>query len=470
MSAGSTGDGDAGTGTGTSDGTDGTDGAPAAPTSGQPATQANGAAGGGAKTKKKPRARRTRGIIAWVLVVLASLLIPISVIAVWAIKTVTNTDQYVATMAPLARNPVIVDHLAQKATDELFSTHIVQNKVTSVLPKAAKPIVPPIMAQLKTYVNQVALKVFQSPKFGELWDTLNRHSHQAVINTLTGKQTPFQQKVNKAGAVVVNVAPAVTNLIDQLDARGVTVFDPLKAIVAKSDNVAVTVVSKQQVQQYSGIFNLIVKLRWVIPIVSLVLALIGILIGVDHRKVVLRMAVGVSLMTVLLLAALSLGRNRFLNVAGVHNLNTQVAAAIWDTLLRFLKGDLRWTLFAAVLAAVIMWLIGPARYAVWVRVHCATAGRWVWGQAKGLSSGAGSAIAGSARVRGVASWIEEHIKGLRILGAVVAACFIVFGGNLTGWSLLVIVIVLAVYLGLLQLVAIWARRITEPAAVSPRGT
>ena len=79
---------------------------------------------------KKPRARRTRMIVAWVLVVLASLLIPISVISVWAIRTVTNTDQYVATMAPLARNPVIVDHLAQKATDELFSTHVVQNKVT----------------------------------------------------------------------------------------------------------------------------------------------------------------------------------------------------------------------------------------------------------------------------------------------------------------------------------------------------
>ena len=55
--------------------------------------------------KKKPRARRTRGIIAWVLIVLASLLIPVSVISVWAIRTVTNTDQYVATMAPLARNP-----------------------------------------------------------------------------------------------------------------------------------------------------------------------------------------------------------------------------------------------------------------------------------------------------------------------------------------------------------------------------
>ena len=92
-------------------------------------------------------------------------------ISVWAIRTVTNTDQYVATMAPLARNPVIVDHLATKATDELFSTHIVQDKVTAALPAKAKPIVTPIVSEVHSYVYGLALKVFQSPKFGQLWDT-----------------------------------------------------------------------------------------------------------------------------------------------------------------------------------------------------------------------------------------------------------------------------------------------------------
>ena len=131
------------------------------------------AAGEGATpspTTKKPRARRTRTVISWILIVLASLLIPISVMSAWAIRTVTNTDQYVATMAPLARNQVIVDHLADRATDALFSTKIVQNKVEEVLPKKAKPIVTPIVAEVKTYVHGLALKIFESPKFGQLWD------------------------------------------------------------------------------------------------------------------------------------------------------------------------------------------------------------------------------------------------------------------------------------------------------------
>ena len=417
--------------------------------------------------KKAPRARRTRGITAWVLVVLASLLIPVSVISVWAIRTVTDTDQYVATMAPLARNQVIVDHLAQKATDELFSTHIVQNKVTAALPPKAKPIVVPIVSEVHNYVYGLALKVFESPKFGQLWDFLNRHTHDAVVDVLTGKQSKLTQKLEKGGGIVVNVTPALNNLINEANAKGVTLFNPLKAVLAKGNSLGVTVVSKSQVSQFTALFNVIVTLKWAIPVIALVLAALGIIIAVDHRKTLLRVAIGVALVTMLLLAGLSLGRVTFINQAG-HTFNRQVAASVWDTVLRFLKTDLRWMLLFSVLVALGSWLAGPARYAVWIRSTCAQGGRWVAAQAHELTSGAGQAAAGSGRTRRTGGWILEHLNGLRILGVVVAALFLVFGGNLTGWSLLIIVIVLAVYLGLLQLVAAWARRISN--SVSSSGT
>ena len=287
--------------------------------------------------RSRPRAARTRRITAWVLVVLASLLIPISVISVWAIRTVTNTDQYVATLAPLARNPIIVDHLAQKATDELFSTHIVQDKVTAALPAKAKPVITPIVAEVHTYVYGLALKVFESPKFGQLWDTLNRHTHDAVIDVLTGQQTPLTQRLEKGGGIVVNVTPALNNLIDQANAKGVTLFNPLKPILTKGDSLGVTMVSKSQVSKFTGLFNAIVTLKWVIPVVALVLGILGIVIAVEHRKTLLRMAIGVALFTLLLLAGLSLGRITFVNQAG-HTFNRQVAGTVWDTMLRFLVG------------------------------------------------------------------------------------------------------------------------------------
>jgi hypothetical protein len=417
---------------------------------------------GKTKKDKTHRGHLPRRISAWVLVVLAAILIPVSVLSVWAIRTVTNTDQYVETMAPLARNPVIVNGLATRATDALFSTHIVQNKVTDALPKSAKPLVAPIVTEVHTYVHGLALKVFSSPKFGKLWDTLNRHSHEAVINILTGKQTPLQKKLAKGGQIAINLSPTLNTLISDLDAHGVTLFNPIKAV--STQGVSFTVVSKQQVSKFSGLFNLVVKFKWIIPVVALVLAILAVALAMERRKTLLRLAVGVALMSLLVLAGLSAGRGIFIGQAAGGGFNSQGAAAVWDTVLRFLKSDLRWTLLISVLVAFGAWLAGPARYAVWIRKTCASGGRWVAAQARALSSGTGRAAGESGRVRRTGGWIVEHLNGLRIVGVVVAGLILVFGGNITGWSLLVIVIVLAVYLGLLQLIAAWARKVAGAGA------
>jgi hypothetical protein len=115
----------------------------------------------------------------------------------------------------------------------------------------------------------------------------------------------------------------------------------------------------------------------------------------------------------------------------------------------------------SVLVALGGWLAGPARYAVWIRKTCVSGWRWVAAQYRAVTSGAGRAAAESSRVRRTAGWIVEHLSGLRIVGVVVAALILLFSGNLTGWTLLVIVLVLAVYLGLLQLVDVWAGRVAD---------
>ena len=168
-----------------------------------------------------------------------------------------------------------------------------------------------------------------------------------------------------------------------------TLFNPLKPILAKGDSLGVTVVSKSQVSQFTALFNLIVTLKWVIPVVALVLGILAIVIAVDHRKTLVRVAVGVALVTLFLLAGLSLGRITFINKAG-HSFNRDVAAAVWDTMLRFLKTDLRWALLVSVLVALGAWLAGPSRFAVWIRSTCAKGGRWVATQAHELTAERGA--------------------------------------------------------------------------------
>ena len=422
--------------------------------------------GGGAGPKAGPRAPRTRRIIAWVLVVLASLLIPIAVISAWAITTVTNTDQYVATMAPLARNQVIIDHLATKATDELFATQFVQNKVTDALPPKAKPIVQPIVNQLKGYVHGVALKVFESEQFGRLFDALNRRTHDTVVDILTGKQTTLTKALGQNGQVVVNLTPSLNQLIDKLNSRGVTLFNPLKPILSQSNGLGLTIVSKSQVSKFSALFNTLVTLGWAVPVIAVALGVLAVAVAVERRKTLLRLAAGIGLFTLVLLGVLSWGRTTFLNQAATHKFDVGVAAAVWDTLLRFLKDDLRWMLLATVLVAFGAWVAGPARYAVWIRTKAVAAGRWLWDQARALTSAAGRGLDGSSGAKKTGAWIAEHVKGLRILGVVIGGLVLLLSGNVSGWGLVILVIVLAAYLGLLQVVVYWARRVTASGATA----
>ena len=425
------------------------------------------AVAGGDAPKKRPRARRTRGVIAWILVVLASLLIPISVISAWAITTVTNTDQYVATMAPLARNDIITEHLATKATDALFSTHVVQNKVTNALPSKAKPIVQPIVTQVKSYVHGVALKVFQSEQFGKLFDALNRRTHQTVVDVLTGKQTKLTKALNNS-QVALNLTPQLNQIINKLNDRGVRLFKP---IPTKNSQLGFVVVSKSQISKFSGFFNVLVTLGWAVPVVAVVLGVLSVVVAAERRKTLLRVALGVALFTMVLLGVLAWGRTTFLNGAASHHLDTAVAAAVWDTLLRFLKQDMRWMLLAAVLVALGAWVAGPARYAVWIRTKTAAGGRWLLAQGRAVTSAAGRGVHGSPGARKAGAWVTEHIKGLRILGVVIGALVLLLGGDVSGWDLVILVIVLAVYLGLLQAVVYWARRVTgERGSAEPVGT
>jgi hypothetical protein len=367
-------------------------------------------------------------------------------------------------MAPLARNDVIVQHLATKATDALFSTHTVQNKIESVLPEKAKPIIPPITNQVKSYVHDLALKVFESPHFGSLWDRLNRRSHSTIVDILTGKPNKLEEFQNNK-QVVLNLTPTLNELIDKADARGVTVFNPLKPILAEGkEKLGLTLVSQDQISKFSGLFNLIVKLRWVTPIAALVIGILSIVIAVKRRKTLLRLTIGIALFTLVLLGVLSFGRSVFIEQAVIHHLDSGVSGAVWDTLLRFLKTSLRWMLLASVLVAFGAWVFGPARYAVSIRNGTAKGGRWLGAQARALTGSAGAAAAESDRVRRSGGWILDHLNWLRILGVVVAALILLFAGNLTGWGLLIIIIVLAVYLLLLQLVAAWAKRIAAPTA------
>src|SRR5512133_2399992 len=147
-----------------------------------------------------PGARqRWRTVVAVLLIVLACVLAPLSVVAVWTRNQVTNTDRYVATVAPLAHDPAIQNAIADQITTQVFTYIDVQGLINqSVDALSQRGLTPALANQLQAFAVPIANgvqsftrsqvgKVVQSDAFADAWVQANRVAHQQLVAALTGE-------------------------------------------------------------------------------------------------------------------------------------------------------------------------------------------------------------------------------------------------------------------------------------------
>ena len=94
----------------------------------------------------RPRRQRWRSVVATLLIVIGCILAPISVVAVWTKNLVTDTDRYVATVAPLASDPAIQSAIADKITAEVFTQLDVVGITNQAVDALAERGLPPLVA------------------------------------------------------------------------------------------------------------------------------------------------------------------------------------------------------------------------------------------------------------------------------------------------------------------------------------
>ncbi|MGZ6995085.1 MAG: hypothetical protein ACXVIM_07720, partial [Acidimicrobiia bacterium] len=108
--------------------------------------------------------------------------------------------------------------------------------------------------------------------------------------------------------------------------------------------------------------------------------------------------------------ALFIGRGAYLNAATGNNLPYDAAAAMYDTLVRFLITSVRAATFFSLIVVIAVFFAGPSRFAVWFRMRVRQGANWLGAQSdqadwKWLAPNA---------------FVVRRKKGLRIVVGVVA--------------------------------------------------
>lgn len=372
--------------------------------------------------QSKPKGHWIRTFWSTVLIVVACLLAPLSVVSVWARGEVTDTDRYVATVAPLAQDPVIQDAVATRITEEIFKYIDVQtlaNDAVSTITEnrnlpprqaaALEALIGPVTQGIESYTGDAVNKVVTSEQFANAWAEANRAVHEQLDAALSGQYADKAVGIEN-GQVTLDLGQVIDQVKQRLIDKGFSVASKIPSTQA-----TIVLFDAPNAASAQAAYSLLNTVGFWLPIIAVVLALAGVFICHTPRKALTWLGFGLLVAMTLMVGLLAVGRTYYLTQLP-STVNSAAATAFFDQLTGFLKQSL-WAGAAAGLVLFLAGLVlGENRGARGLRSLPVAAAASIQ---RGLASL-------GLRMDGVRSWVAAQATGLRIAVAMAAVVFVMF--------------------------------------------
>ena len=141
--------------------------------------------------------RRHRALI-WSLVLLASLVLLVSMIANWVQTELLDSNQFANQTEEILQNQDVQEQLSIFAVDQLYANVDVQAQIEQRLPSAAQPLAAPVTAATRQLATNVAETALASPRVQDLVATAINGAQQRFVSLIEDKG----QFVSTQGGVV----------------------------------------------------------------------------------------------------------------------------------------------------------------------------------------------------------------------------------------------------------------------------
>lgn len=407
-----------------------------------------------------PRSHRGAwSVTSAVLLVLACFLAPLSVVAVWADTEMSDTDQYVRTVAPLANDPAVQAAVADEVTTAVLESleldQVTQELLTSLadrpnVPPRAAAALPalqgPITDGIENFTRGQVARFVASDEFAQLWGQVNAAAHAQVVRLLAGD--PGGAVTAQDDTVTLNLAPIIARVKQDLVDRGFT----LATKVPDVDR-SFVLVQSDAVTKAQGVYRLLNVLgRW-LPFVVLGLFVLGVLAATDRRRALMRGALGIVASMLLIGVALVVFRSLYVQSTPAGMLSPEAAGDVFDTLVRFLRTGIRATAVLGLVVALVAYLSGPSSAAMGTRSVLA----------HGVDRLRGGAESAGWRTGRVGVWTYGHKQGLRAVTLVAGGFVLLFWTRPTAWVVFWTAVVVVVVFAVIEFLA--QPLVPSPAAV-----
>ncbi|WP_046506273.1 hypothetical protein [Streptomyces odonnellii] len=273
-----------------------------------------------------------RSYLSTALIVLLTVLTPLSAIAAWADLEIGDTGRFVSTIAPLASDPAVQGAVADRVTDQVMT----------------QIDVGPLQSGARELLHEAVLSFATTEAFKNAWATAARAAH-----------TTAQQVLASGGgdAVTIDLAPVTQQVKRQLMADRVPYADRIP--VRHSE---ITVLKADGLGVWRDVARGL-KAAGVRPAFATgVLAVAALLIAVRRRRALIETGLAFAAGAVALAVAVAVARATSLGNLP-DNGDRSAAAAIYDALTASLLTTAWWVLGAGLGLAAVAWLTGRHRHA-----------------------------------------------------------------------------------------------------------
>ncbi|WP_431890443.1 hypothetical protein [Cellulosimicrobium funkei] len=407
---------------------------------------------------RRPR-RGLRAAACAVLITLGALLAPLGAVSVWAQRELTDTDRYVATVGPLAGDPVVQSAVAGRLTEVVMSRIDVAALVDDLVggleerdvpPRATRALAAleaPLTSGVESLVHETATRLVESDAFEGAWLQANRVAHEQLVAVMRGEDGDVLQ-VSDDGRLSIQLSGLIDLLKERLVDRGLDVAARIPSVDA-----TFTVAQSAELVMLQNRYAQVVTLTTWLPWVVLGLLAAGVLVA-NHRSRALVVA-GLALTgaMVALGVGLAVARGLYLGALSGQVVRLDAAEVVFDQTVGYLRLTLRTVGVLGLVVALAAYVGGPSASARSLRAGLGRAGAAVrgWGEGRGVSTGP------------VGDWLGRHKAFVRVVVVAAAALVLLLAGTLTPGLVVGVALVAGLVLVVVEILA------RPPVVVAPPG-
>jgi len=363
---------------------------------------------------------RGRTAISVVLIVVGLMLAPVAALGTWARLQLVDTDQFVATFAPLADDPQVQSFVADEVTTAITTQIDVSALVGDVfdgvrsldLPPKAETALGllegPAAQGVQTLIGQVVDQVVASPAFSDMWEASLRLTHERAIALIQGDPDAALQ-LAQDGTLSLQLDVVAAQVKEVLSERGIGIADLIPEIDRE-----IPLLQADAFVLVRTVYTIAVAAGYWMPWIVLLLLVSGVAVARRPVHVLAWTAALFALVFALLAAGIGIGQSFFVGAVSPAVMPAAAASALFTQITLLLRSTAVALAALGALIAIGSWSVGSTRPARALR--------------SSIRQGADAARAAGER-HGVSTgrfgdFVEQWRSAILVLVALVAAALI----------------------------------------------